>query len=82
MVRPRKGDEPLDQRVQLVLTTSELAALDDWRFARRIGSRSEAIRQLIARGLEADAKPDLTEIVASAPARDAPLSAQLGRGRR
>lgn len=39
----------------MLLTDDELAALDDWRFARRIGSRSEAIRQLIAAGIEATA---------------------------
>ena len=38
-------------RFQVVLTPSELEAVDDWRFERRIGSRAEAIRQLIARGL-------------------------------
>jgi len=38
-------------RFQVVLTPTELETVDDWRFARRIGSRAEAIRQLIARGL-------------------------------
>lgn len=56
MARP-DNDEPKNKPVMALLTDSDLAALDDWRFARRIGSRSEAIRQLIARGLEADAKP-------------------------
>lgn len=36
---------------QVVLAPSLLEAVEDWRFARRIGSRAEAIRQLIARGL-------------------------------
>lgn len=53
MVRPLKGQSPLDQRLHILLATDELEAVDDWRFARRIGSRSEAIRQLIAHGLQA-----------------------------
>lgn len=43
--------EPKDQRVPVMMTASEIKALDDWSFARRIRSRSEAIRQLVALGL-------------------------------
>ncbi len=32
------------------------AAIEDWRFANRIGSEAEAIRRLIQMGLEAAAK--------------------------
>ncbi len=35
------------------MTAAELQAIDDWSFARRIRSRSDAIRQLIALGLKA-----------------------------
>jgi len=42
-----------DQRIPLLLTPSELKEIDDWSFAQRIRSRGEAIRQLIALGLEA-----------------------------
>lgn len=42
-------------RFQVILTPGELEAVDDWRFGRRIGSRAEAVRQLLALGLAADA---------------------------
>jgi Arc/MetJ-type ribon-helix-helix transcriptional regulator len=57
VTRPLTGEEPLDQRIQIMMSKSDIAALDDWRFANRVGSRSEAIRQLIAKGLEAEAQP-------------------------
>ncbi len=42
-----------------MLTDDELAALDDWRFSKRIGSRSEAIRQLLHIALRAESvQPD------------------------
>lgn len=53
MSRP-PSDRPAHNKIQSHLTDDELAALDDWRFARRIGSRAEAIRQLIAKGLSAE----------------------------
>ncbi|HRE90550.1 MAG TPA: hypothetical protein PK095_15570 [Myxococcota bacterium] len=65
MSRPLTGDEPLDQRTQIMMSKSEILAIDDWRFAQRTSSRSEAIRQLVALGLSAhaagwtpDAKPE------------------------
>lgn len=39
------------ERVQIVISPSELKAIDDWSFANRIRSRSEAIRQLLELGL-------------------------------
>jgi hypothetical protein len=45
-------DENRDQRVPILLTTSELERLDDWMFARRMRSRGEAIRQLMELGYE------------------------------
>jgi len=41
-------------RLQIMLSPSELAALDDWRFARRMPSRAAAIRDLLRRGLAAE----------------------------
>lgn len=41
-------------RLQLMLTTDELAALDDWRFRERMPSRSAAVRELLRRGLAAE----------------------------
>ena len=45
-----------DKRVPIVMAPSELKAVEDWRFARRISSRGEAIRKLIALGLKASEK--------------------------
>jgi hypothetical protein len=42
------------ERLQIMLTEDELAALDDWRFNRRMPSRASAIRELLRRGLIAD----------------------------
>jgi len=42
------------ERLQIMLTGEELAALDDWRFARRMPSRAAAVRELLKRGLEAE----------------------------
>ena len=53
-------DEPLDQRMHLVMGKSQLLALDEWRRQQPdLPSRSEAIRRLIEAGLsrQPDAKP-------------------------
>ena len=42
------------ERLQIMLTEDELAALDDWRFTRRMPSRAAAIRELLQRGLAAE----------------------------
>jgi hypothetical protein len=42
------------ERLQIMLTEDELAALDDWRFAQRMPSRAAAIRELLRRGLIAE----------------------------
>ncbi len=42
------------ERLQIMLTDGELAALDDWRFAKRMPSRASAVRELLKRGLAAD----------------------------
>jgi hypothetical protein len=42
------------ERLQIMLSTEELFALDDWRFARRMPSRASAIRELLRRGLSAE----------------------------
>jgi len=46
--------ERKDMRIQLVISQSEIDALDEWRAKHKIWSRSEAIRQLIARGVDHD----------------------------
>jgi hypothetical protein len=42
------------ERLQIMLTEEELAALDDWRFTRRMPSRAAAVRELLKRGLAGD----------------------------
>ena len=40
-------------RLQVMVSPSELEAIDDWAFANRIRSRGEAVRRLIEAGLKA-----------------------------
>lgn len=42
------------ERLQIMLTSDELQLVDDWRFERRMPSRSSAIRELLKRGLAAE----------------------------
>jgi hypothetical protein len=42
------------ERLQIMLTRVELAALDDWRFKKRMPSRAAAIREILRRGLTAE----------------------------
>jgi hypothetical protein len=42
------------ERLQIMLAEDELAAIDNWRFERRMPSRASAIRELIRRGLAAE----------------------------
>lgn len=53
MARPKLGDTETE-RMQLKITSAEIEAIDDWRFANRIPSRSEAVRRLCQIGLLAD----------------------------
>lgn len=47
----REEKELKDQRVPIMMTESELTAIDDWSFKNRIRSRGEAIRRLCQIGL-------------------------------
>jgi hypothetical protein len=42
------------ERLQVMLTPHELAALDDFRFKARMPSRASAVRELLRRGLSAE----------------------------
>jgi hypothetical protein len=46
--------KPRGERLQVMLTTEELTALDNWRFKGRMPSRAAAIRELLRRGLSAE----------------------------
>jgi hypothetical protein len=48
------GELARGERLQIMLGQEELAALDDWRFARRMPSRASAVRELLKRGLAAE----------------------------
>jgi hypothetical protein len=48
------GELTRGERLQIMLTAEELAALDDWRFAKRMPSRASAVRELLKRGLAAE----------------------------
>ncbi|WP_367354186.1 hypothetical protein [Agrobacterium pusense] len=54
--------EPKDIRLPIMVTASEAAAIDDFRFKNRIHTRAEAIRLLIARGLSFDDVAEATEV--------------------
>ena len=45
------GELERPQRLQIMLTDEELAALENWRFDKRMPSRSAAVRELLRRGL-------------------------------
>lgn len=53
--------EPKSERVIVPLPPTLLAAIDDYRFARRIASRAEAMRQLFLLGLAAAEEGQETE---------------------
>jgi hypothetical protein len=50
-MRTAMNDLTRGERLQIMLTTEELEALDNWRFAKRMPSRAAAIRELLKRGL-------------------------------
>lgn len=55
MAEPR---ELRTRRTVLMLTAPELSRIDDWRFANRIATRAEAIRQLCAQALDHNAQEE------------------------
>jgi hypothetical protein len=44
------------ERLQIMLTSEELEALENWRFEQRMPSRAAAVRELLRRGLLAEGK--------------------------
>lgn len=45
-------DEQRIIKFQMMMSKSESDAIDDWRFANRVGSKAEAIRLLVQKALE------------------------------
>lgn len=54
MARPKSTGEIKSHQQHLLMTPSEVKAIDDWRFANRIGSRGDAIRRLCEIGMGVD----------------------------
>jgi len=52
MARPTERQR--EERLQIMLNSEELVALDDFRFKRRMPSRAAAVRELLKRGLAAE----------------------------
>lgn len=50
MARPRLGNSE-SKRLQMVITEDELKAVEDWQFANRSPSKSEAMRRLVQIGI-------------------------------
>jgi hypothetical protein len=48
------GELTRGERLQIMLSDGELAAVDDWRFIKRMPSRASAVRELLKRGLQAE----------------------------
>ncbi|HET7889145.1 MAG TPA: hypothetical protein VFL62_23195 [Bradyrhizobium sp.] len=48
------GELTRGERLQIMLSQSELRAVDTWRFKKRMPSRASAIRELLKRGLAAE----------------------------
>ncbi|HUK59593.1 MAG TPA: hypothetical protein VLV50_10225 [Stellaceae bacterium] len=55
------SDLSREERLQIMLSPDELAAIDDWRFAQRMPSRAAAIRELIRLGIDAVAQKPSTQ---------------------
>jgi metal-responsive CopG/Arc/MetJ family transcriptional regulator len=66
------SDDMKDRRIHVPMSDAEVERLDSWRAGLRIWSRSEAIRRLIAEGLDrADAKTKKAPSSAATPTKKA-----------
>lgn len=54
MARPKLGDSQTE-RLQVKISAEELVKINDWRFANRVPSLSEAVRLLIRAGMKSEA---------------------------
>jgi hypothetical protein len=53
--QPQMG--PRTERVGVILSSEEIAAIDEFRFRARIPTRPAAVRELLKRGLDAEKEP-------------------------
>jgi hypothetical protein len=62
MAKSPPSDDKKTERLHMLISPSELDAIDDWRFSKRIGTRAEAVRRLCQIGLAWDtAQPKTRE---------------------
>lgn len=55
MAKPTVGEEN-SERLHMRISPEEIASIDDWRFANRVATRSDAVRRLLQIGVRADAR--------------------------
>lgn len=60
MARPKLGESDTE-RLHMKITTEELQAIEDWRYANRVPSKSEAVRRLTAMALFLDRQIQTTD---------------------
>lgn len=58
MTKGEKAEEKKTERFNMFISPSELKAIDDWRFANRVNSLSEAMRRLVQIAIETEASID------------------------
>lgn len=66
--------EKLTERVQFLMAPSEVAAVDQWAWERKIRTRGEALRQMVARVLTEDEPKPAEKRPRRAAAADHPAS--------
>lgn len=79
MARPKLGGD--SERLNMVISSAEMKSIEDWRFANRIASKSEAIRRLCQTGLAFDAKADSLSKAASSTMKTVVAAAKAIVGR-
>lgn len=50
------ADEAKDVKFQLMVSPSELRAIDEYRWRNRVSSRAEAVRELVRKALQAESE--------------------------
>jgi len=57
------ADELKTERVQLMMSPSEVTEIDEWAHGKRIRSRSEAIRKLLEIGMQNGASVTISDLI-------------------
>ena len=64
------GDQPRIERVPLLLTKDELQELDDWQFAHRMRTRSDAVRKMMQIAIDVTAARKSEGVESATTAQD------------